>query len=90
MNSIKLNDLLRIENIGNIKIRFNLMVEENWNPIELFKNGEISTILGGHYHNYNKKAYKVGQTTIGLIKIKPKETQNNSNLYIYTTGRPRI
>ena len=73
MNSIKLNDILRIENLGNIKIRFNLMVEENWNPIELFKNGNIATILGGHYHNYNKKEYKVGQITIGLIKIKPKE-----------------
>lgn len=73
MNRIKLNDILRIDNIVNVKIRFNLMVEDNWNPIELFKNGDISTILGGHYHNYNKKAYTVGQTTIGLIKIKPKE-----------------
>lgn len=73
MESIKLNDILRLENLDNVKIRFNLMVNENWNPIELFKNGDISTMLGGHYHNYNKKSYKVGQITIGLVKIKPKE-----------------
>ena len=50
------------------------MFAENWNPIELFKNGDISTMLNGHYWNYNKnKSYKEGQITIGLVKIKPNE-----------------
>jgi len=74
MNAINLNDILRIENIGNTKIRFNLMFDDNWNPIELFKNGDIQTMLDGHYYNYaKKKSYKVGQTTIGFIKVKPNE-----------------
>jgi hypothetical protein len=62
MDSIKLNDLLRLENLNNVKIRFNLMFAQNWNPIELFKNGDISTMLAGQYWNYNKN-----------VKIKPNE-----------------
>lgn len=74
MNSIKLNDILRLDNLNNVKIRFNLMFAQNWNPIELFKNGDISTMLVGQYWNYNKnKSYKQGQITIGLVKIKPTE-----------------
>lgn len=74
MNSIKLNDILRLDNVGNVKIRFNLMFAQNWNPIELFKNGDLTTMLEGHYWNYNKnKSYKEGQITIGLVKIKPNE-----------------
>lgn len=74
MDNIKLNDILRLENLANVKIRFNLMFAQNWNPIELFKNGDISTMLDGQYWNYNKnKSYKEGQVTVGLVKIKPKE-----------------
>lgn len=73
MVQITLNDILNIENIGNVKIRFNLMFlenkGENWSPIEIFKNGDLTTLLNGQYHNNNKKSYKNGQITIGLIKI---------------------
>lgn len=78
MNSIKLNDILKLERLSNIKIRFNLMFDGNWNPIEMFKNYEMETILSGHYWNYNKnKSYKSGQITIGLIRIK-----SNENLWL--------
>lgn len=74
MNSIKLNDILQIEDLSNVKIRFNLMFAQNWNPIELFQSGEISTMLEGQYWNYTKrKSYKQGQITIGLVKIHPNE-----------------
>jgi hypothetical protein len=74
MSSIKLNDILQFDNLDNTKIRFNLMFRQNWNPIEVFKNGDISVMLEGQYWNYHKKkSYKVGQTTIGLVKIKPNE-----------------
>jgi hypothetical protein len=50
------------------------MFGQNWNPIELFNNGDISAMLEGQYWNYNKyKSYKAGQITVGLVKIKPKE-----------------
>jgi len=74
MNSIKLNDILRLDGLNNVKIRFNLMFEQNWNPIEFFKNGDISKMLAGHYWNYSKKkSYEQGQITIGLVRIKPNE-----------------
>lgn len=73
MESIKLNDILKLENLENVKIRFNLMFEHNWNPIENFKNGDTTVMLNGHYWNYaKKKSFKNGQITIGLIRIKPK------------------
>ncbi|WP_298137129.1 GIY-YIG nuclease family protein [Flavobacterium sp.] len=78
MNSIKLNDILKLDNINNVKIRFNLMFAGNWNPIETFKNNEIELLLDGQYWNYNKnKSFKQGQITIGLIRIK-----NNENLWL--------
>lgn len=78
MNTIKLNDILRLDDLKNVKIRFNLMFGGNWNPIETFKNNEFSKLLNGQYWNYNKnKSFKNGQVTIGLIRIK-----SNENLWL--------
>ena len=74
MDSIKLNDILKLENLDNVKIRFNLMFSQEWNPIEIFKSGDYNTMLQGQYWNYTKKkSFKKGQLTIGLLKIKPSE-----------------
>ena len=79
MNTIKLNDILKLHDISKVKIRFNLMFGGNWNPIETFKNNETQKLLDGHYWNYNKnKSFKEGQTTIGLIRIK-----SNENLWLF-------
>ena len=73
-HKVMLNDLLQIQDLDNTKIRLNVMFGGNWNPIEVFKNGNIDEILKGHYWNYNsKKSYREGQFTIGLIRIKPNE-----------------
>ena len=75
MENIKLNDILKIDNLKNIKIRFNLMFANNWNPIEMFKNNETATMLRGQYWNYNKnKSFKEGQITLGFIRIKSNES----------------
>lgn len=72
--AIKLNDILQLDNLANVRIRFNLTFDQSWNPIEVFKNGDISTMLKGQYWNYStKKSYQSGQITIGFIKIKPGE-----------------
>ncbi len=74
MEMIKLNDILQLDNLTNVKIRFNLMFRQNWNPIENFNNGDISAMLEGQYWNYNRRgSYTVGQITVGLVKIKPDE-----------------
>ena len=67
---ILLNDILKLNNLENVKIRFNLMFDQNWNPIEIFKNKDFNTLLRGQYWNYKKsKSFKGGQITIGFIKI---------------------
>ena len=73
-DKILLNEILNIENLDNVKIRFNLMVDDNWNPIEIFKNNDLDTLLRGQYWNYNKnKSYKTGQITIGFILLNKKD-----------------
>lgn len=71
MNNIKLNDILQLRDLENVKIRFNIMFGGNWSPIEVFKNNDNHTLLEGHYWNYkSKKSYKDGQITVGFIRIK--------------------
>ncbi|HLR76160.1 MAG TPA: GIY-YIG nuclease family protein [Balneolaceae bacterium] len=71
MDAIKLNDILKLDDLRNVRIRFNLMFGGNWNPTEIFKNNEMKTLLDGQYWNYSKrKSYKKGQTTIGFIRLK--------------------
>lgn len=78
MSEIKLNHILNLDNLSNVKIRFNLMFDGNWDPIETFKNNEVESLLGGQYWNYDKKkSYTQGQITIGLIRIK-----SNDNLWL--------
>ena len=57
MKSIKLNDILRLENLDNVKIRFNLMFKQNWNQIEVFNS--IGTL------NYFEKAFLVFEASKG-------------------------
>ncbi len=74
MEPIKLNDILKLDNLQNVKVRFNLMLADNWNPIEIFKNNDMETLLTGQYWNYNrKKSFKQGQITLGFVKIKSNE-----------------
>lgn len=78
MDKVFLNDILKFENLDNIKVRFNLMFDNNWNPIEIFKTRDFDTLLRGQYWNYKtKKSYKEGQITIGFIKI-----ANNEDLWL--------
>lgn len=77
-HKILLNEILKLNDIENVKIRFNLMFADNWNPIETYKNKDFDTLLQGQYWNYKKnKSFKNGQTTIGLIRI-----NSNENLWL--------
>jgi hypothetical protein len=68
MRKILLNDILKIENLSDVKIRFVLQVDGNWTPIEEFKNGNISKLIDGCYWNYTKrKSYRVNQRVLGFI-----------------------
>lgn len=66
--SIYLNDLLQLENIKKVKIRFNQSNSIS-NPIEVFKN-DRTALLNWQFHNYSKKrSFYEGQIAIGFVKI---------------------
>ena len=69
-SQILLRDILDLGELNNVKIRFNLMVEGNWNPVEIFKDGNTDTLLKGQYWNYpTKKSFQQGQITVGFIRL---------------------
>ncbi len=82
-NKILLNEILRLDDLNNVKIRFNLMFQDNWNPLALFKNADTDTLLEGQYWNYKRnKSYKNGQITIGFLRL------NEDNLWLlFHVGR---
>ena len=68
INDIKLNDLLRLEDLDNVKIRF-IMPHADVNPIELFKH-DREELLNWQFWNYaKKKSFKKGEIAIGFVKI---------------------
>jgi len=69
-NKIFLNEILQLEDLNNVKVRFNLMFSGNWNPSDFYKNKDFATLLEGQYWNYKtKKSYKEGHITIGFLKL---------------------
>ncbi len=72
MESIKkilLNDLLHLENLENVKIRFNKDNGSNYDPIKHFKENP-KALLNGQFWNYPKnKSYREGNIAIGFVRI---------------------
>lgn len=67
---ILLNEILKLRDLDNVKIRFNMPNKGSWNPIELYKSGEIGELLEGQYWNYRKnKSFKQAQITVGFIRL---------------------
>ena len=67
---ILLNEILHLDDLSNVKIRFNLMFDGHWNPTDFYKNADHKTMLNGQYWNYSKKkSFKSGQVNLGFIKI---------------------
>ncbi|MFN3918641.1 MAG: hypothetical protein ACK4K0_13005, partial [Flavobacteriales bacterium] len=87
MDSIKLNDILKIENLDNVRIRLNLS-NNSWNALQHYHNNP-ELMLIGNFHNSadrvevdkdgNKKHirgkiwFKETQVVIGLAQIKNDE-----------------
>ena len=68
-NLILLNDLLNLDNIENVKIRFNKDNGADYDPIKFFKE-DRSRLLKGQFWNYSKnKSFKEGNLAIGLARI---------------------
>lgn len=76
-----LNDILRIGNLSNFKIRFILQVDDNWTPIEEFKNGNMSKLIDGCYWNFTKRTLNLNERILGFI---PFDKSNNTWLLVHT------
>lgn len=68
---ILLNDLLNLDNLENVKIRFNMPTKDGgFNPIEFFKDKEkYNYLMNGQFHNYKSKSFRKGQIAIGFARI---------------------
>ena len=67
--SIKITDLLKFDNLENVKIRFNQQNNFDFDPIKFFKEDK-QRLLNGHFHNYSKrKSYRKGDIVVGFAKI---------------------
>lgn len=65
---ININDILNLENLDNVKIRF-VLPYKNQNPIELFKHNR-NELLNWQFWNYSKKrSFREGEIAIGFVKI---------------------
>ena len=68
--SIKLNDLLRIQDLSNVKIRFNIKSSRiGFDPIDTYHQSREG-ILIANYHNSDKRIwFDEGEIVIGLLQL---------------------
>lgn len=69
MEKIKLNDILRFENLDNVKIRLNLS-NASWNALELYHSNPNLLLIGNFHNSQKKRWFKEGEVVIGLAQIK--------------------
>lgn len=69
--SIKLNDLLKIQDLSNVKIRLNIAWQD-FDPITHYANDKEALMCGHFYGNPNRQMYNVGDIAIGLARIDDK------------------
>jgi len=68
-SKILLNNLLNLNNLEDVKIRFNKDNGGEYNPIKFFKE-DRGRLLKGQFWNYSKnKSFKEGNIAIGLARI---------------------
>jgi len=66
---IKLNDILRIQDLSNVKIRFNIE-DKDYDPIRFFKENR-DKLMDGQFWNYEKKkVFKEGDIALGFARIR--------------------
>jgi hypothetical protein len=69
MEKIKLNDILKIEDLNDVKIRLNLS-NNSWNALELYHDNPNLLLIGNFHNSSKKKWFKEKQIVIGLAQIK--------------------
>lgn len=72
MEKIKLNDILKLEELDNIKIRLNLS-NDSWNALSLYHNNPNLLLIGNFHNSQKKRWFKENEIVIGLAQIKNDE-----------------
>lgn len=66
---IKLNDLLQISDLSDLKIRMLTTYSNTTNPLDFFRSNNNEELMKWLFWNYSKKSFKVGETVIGLLRL---------------------
>ncbi len=66
---IKLNDLLQVSDLENLKIRMLTTYSNTTNPLDFFRSNNNEELMRWLFWNYSKKSFKVGETVIGLLRL---------------------
>lgn len=67
---IKLNDLLQISDLSNLKIRMLTSYDNTTNPLDFFRNNNNDKLMDWLFWNYPKrKSFRVGETVIGFLRL---------------------
>lgn len=66
--SIKLNDLLKIQDLSNVKFRLNIQGGD-YDPIRFYSEDRERLLIGNFYNTGNKKWFREGEIVIGLARI---------------------
>ena len=73
MENILLNDILKFDDLSNIKVQFHINSDSNdYDPLALFqsgKNGHKKLLEGNFWNSENKKWFDEGEIVIGLVRI---------------------
>ncbi len=72
MEKIQLNDILRLENLGNVKIRLNLS-NNSWNALRLYHENPTLLLIGNFHNSTKKRWFKENEIVIGLAQISNNE-----------------
>jgi hypothetical protein len=65
---ILLNDILKLDNLENVKIRFNI-ANNSGNPLYIFKTNRQQLYIWQYWNYSKKKSFAEGNITIGFIRI---------------------
>lgn len=72
--AIKLNDLLKIQNLSNVKIRFNIKSDRiGFDPIQAYHQSRESILISNYYNSEKRKWFNEGDIVIGLLQMNKKD-----------------
>lgn len=73
--AIKLNDLLKIQNLSNVKIRFNIKSNRiGFDPIQTYHQSRESILISNYYNSEKKVWFDEGDIVIGLLQMNKEDS----------------